>query len=184
VDANRDIGEGTEGHPLGRHAWLEFQSLVGHARTRVEDAHGEGLFVDLHLHGHAIQRLELGYLLSASDLRESDEQLDGRAGSSSIAGLVQRTGLPLSTLLRGPSSFGDRFAAQGLPSVPSSEDPAPRPGDPYFTGGYNTARWGSQGGGTIDAVQIEMNAGALFPDSARTVAAAAAVLAGILSDWY
>jgi hypothetical protein len=184
VDANRDIGEGTEGHPLGRHAWLEFQSLVDHARTRVADAHGKGLFVDLHLHGHAIQRLELGYLLSASDLRESDEQLNGRAGSSSIAGLVQRTGRPLSTLLRGPSSLGDRFVAEGFPAVPSSDDPAPSPGEPYFTGGYNTARWGSRGGGVIDAVQIEANAEAFFPDPVRAAAAAAAVLAGFIADWY
>lgn len=40
VDANRDSVEATEGQPLGRHAWLEFQGLIDHARQQVAASHG------------------------------------------------------------------------------------------------------------------------------------------------
>jgi hypothetical protein len=156
VDLNREIVEAAQGHPLGEQVWHEFQGAIEHARDRVEEAWGRGLFLDLHGHGHEIQRLELGYLLNGSELSRDDETLDtgGFASESSIRALAQRSATSFSTLLRGPGSLGTRFEARGYPAVPSEAQPDPG-GAPFFSGGYNTRRHGSRAGGSIDGVQIE-----------------------------
>ena len=62
-----------------------------------------------------------------------------------------------SDLLKGTQSFGTLLENKNFPSVPSLNDPYPNVGEPYFVGGYNTQRHGSQGNdGTIDAIQIEL----------------------------
>ena len=60
-------------------------------------------------------------------------------------------------LVRGPRSLGARFAAAGIPAVPSDLTPAPLAGEDYFNGGYNTARHGSATAGAVDAIQLELH---------------------------
>jgi hypothetical protein len=112
--------------------------------------------VDLHGHGHAIQRLELGYLLSAAELARDEPTLECSAlvRASSRRTLVETSPLSHASLLRGPASLDTLFEAAGFPAVPSTAQP--HPGEaPYFTGGHNTRRHGSRDGGPIDDVQIE-----------------------------
>jgi hypothetical protein len=93
-------------------------------------------------------------------LRQTDDALTAAnaMATTSVARLASTTrspgdrGVPL---LRGPNSLGALLVARGVPAVPSPADPAPRVGEEYFTGGYNTERHGSLGGGPLDAVQIE-----------------------------
>jgi hypothetical protein len=187
VDANREIREAAEGHPLGEHAWREFQGMVAHAQSRVEREHGRGLYLDIHGHGHTIQRLELGYLLSAAELRLTGGELEALAPKSSIRALTQRSDASLGALLRGPNALGTRLAEAGYPSVPSADDPAPNAGEPYFSGGYNTQQWGSRATGTVDAIQIEANFAGVRDTAANREAfaqAVAAVLTTVLADWY
>ena len=56
--------------------------------------------------------------------------------------------------MRGDNSFGALMDSLNYKSVPSVNDPGPM-GSRYFSGGYNTARHGSRGGGSISAIQIE-----------------------------
>jgi autotransporter-associated beta strand protein len=159
IDANRDIVEGAQGHPLTEISWTEFQNFIGAARTNATARHGRGFYIDLHGHGHSIQRLELGYLLTATELRLTDGTLNSAfyENKSSIRALSQFSPLTFPQLLRGDTSFGAMIADLGYPAVPCPDDPAPEVGDSYFNGGYNTVQHGSRDGGTIDGMQIECN---------------------------
>jgi hypothetical protein len=158
LDPNRDIIEAAQDNPFAENAWREFQAFIDIATEHVVASRGSGFYVDLHGHGHAIARAELGYLLSASRLNGSDATLDagGVAGLSSIRALADLSPLPFSALLRGPSSLGGLMQREGVRSVPSPGDPSPLDAD-YFTGGYNTERHGSsRQGRTVSGVQIEL----------------------------
>jgi hypothetical protein len=159
LDANRDIAEGAQGDAEATIAWQDFQGFVRDAKSAVNAASESGFYIDLHGHGHDIQRLELGYLLDADQLALPDATLDGEPAhetESSIRTLSVRSPLSFATLLRGPNSLGALFEREGFPAVPS--DSTPDPGtDPYFSGGYNSSLHGCRTGGTICGVQIEAN---------------------------
>ena len=156
-DANRDRAEASCGNAAAAVAWEEWHALLDTARAAVTAASGRGWFVDLHGHGHAIPRLELGYLLTNANLDRPDPQLNALEMSSSVRSLSQDdTTTSFAELVRGPQSLGALFAAEGFRSIPSPSDPAPS-GAEYFDGGYNTRRHGCVAGGTICAVQIEAN---------------------------
>lgn len=159
LDANREIVEAAEGNAEAERAWREYHGFIEAAREHVIADHGRGFYIDLHGHGHAIQRLEFGYLLSAEDLRSSDAELNstGFIMRSSIRTLAGSDGASHAALLRGDDAPGTLFEANGFPSVPSAAQPYPNPGEAYFTGGYNTRRHSSREGGPIDGVQIEAN---------------------------
>ena len=161
LDANRDIQEAALGNPDAEQAWKEYHGFVDIAKKRIETTTKRGLFIDLHGHGHSIQRLELGYLLSGTTLRGTNEALNTPdvISNSSIRQLVAdgRQKLPHAELIRGEQSLGTLLEKASYASVPSSADPAPRSGQDYFSGGYSTDRHGSANGGNIDAIQIECN---------------------------
>ncbi|MEY4609312.1 MAG: hypothetical protein RL625_1529 [Gemmatimonadota bacterium] len=156
-DANRDLQEATAGYAPLAPMWSRFQAEVDSAKVRAHRLHPRALVIDLHGHGHAIQRLELGYLLSASELRLTDAAITALMPTSSVAQL-SRVAVSRDSgvvLLRGARSLGSRFAALGIPAVPSDADPAPLEGQDYFNGGFNTVRHGSLVAGPVDAIQIE-----------------------------
>lgn len=160
LDANRPIGEAACGSPQAEEAWRDYHAFIEVAKARILAEHGKGWYTDVHGHGHDIQRLELGYELSATTLRRSDAVLDGTAtyeNASSFRTFSQASPLSFSELLRGPTALGTLFAAAGYPAVPSQQDPAPDVGESYFSGGYNTDRHACSNGGQICGVQIEAN---------------------------
>lgn len=176
VDTNRDILEAAQGNPAAERAWKEFHLFVEAARTEVQRQYPHGFYVDLHGHGHDIQRLELGYLLSNSQLDVADAALDAstsREAESSIRTFSVRSPLTFSQLLRGPRSLGALFEEQGFPAVPSPKSPSPG-ADPYFDGGYNTARYSCSDGSVVCGVQLEANfAGVRDTAASRTMFALA-----------
>ncbi len=161
LDANRAIGDAADGNALAEQAWQDFHDFIEEAREAVNEDYGKGLCLDLHGHGHDIQRLELGYLINRSELQQADAMLDTPLfiDDSSIKNLVYNNinGLNFSELLRGEDSFGELYEIENYPAVPSQTDPFPLNNDLFFSGGYNTNRYGSNSGGTIDAIQIECN---------------------------
>lgn len=184
LDANREIVEAAQGRPLAERAWREYHGFIEAAKAAASAAFPRPFYVDVHGHGHAIPRLELGYLLTSANLDQPDATLNANpafANASSIRGLAGGA-TPFAELLRGATSLGGRFAAEGYPSVPSPAMPSPG-ADPYFTGGYSTARHGGRNGGPVNGVQIEANfAGVRDTEANRLLfaAAAARVLAGFL----
>lgn len=157
LDPNREIVEAAQGNPYAEQAWDEFQEWIRIAREAVEERSGRGMYFDVHGHAHDVDRLELGYLLSASTLNQPDVNLDALAvvATTSIRDLGRDSSLPFSQLLRGPTSFGGFLQTEGVRSVPSPSDPSPG-ADAYFSGGYNTRAHGSvTDGEKISGIQIE-----------------------------
>jgi N-formylglutamate amidohydrolase len=158
LDPNREIVEAAQGSLPAENTWFEYHSFIETASRAVTREHGGGFLLDVHGHGHDIQRLELGYLLSASDLNQSDSVLDEPrfAARSSIRRMAEASTLPFTAIVRGDLSLGSLLVARGYPAVPSASDPAPGSA-PYFSGGYTTVRHGSRDAGTVDAIQLEAN---------------------------
>jgi hypothetical protein len=179
LDANRALLEAACGVEPALVAYREFHAFIDSARTRVLADFGRGWYTDLHGHGHQIPRLELGYQISAAELRLSDAELDASAvyeGRSTIRTLSQASPLSFAALLRGPTSLGALFQGEGFRSVPAPQDPAPRPGEEYFSGGYNVGAWGCAQGGLLCGVQIEANFAGVRDTAASRAAFAAALV--------
>jgi len=188
LDANREIVEAAQGQRAAQRAWYEFHAFTEAAKRAVVADEGSGFYIDLHGHGHAIARVELGYLLTFGELELSDAALNATtyANRSSIRTLSQAANVSFVELLRGPTSFGALLEAQSFSAVPSQSQPNPGrtggvPND-YFNGGYNTARHGSTGGGTISGVQIETHFTGLR-DNATSRALFGAALAAVLDTY-
>jgi hypothetical protein len=160
LDANRDVDMAACGNAEAERAWHEFHDFIEASKDSIEEGWGRGWFTDLHGHGHAIQRLELGYNLGAAVLRQSDEELDSNPAheeASSFRVFSEASPLSFSELLRGPTSLGTLFENAGYPATPSQQDPAPQVGEAFFSGGFNTRLHGCSFGGNICGVQIEHN---------------------------
>jgi hypothetical protein len=159
LDADREVVEAAQGNPYAVQAWKEWHSFIDTATQQVQKSFGKGFYIDLHGYSsHPIQRLEIGYLLTNTDLLLSDATLDNPAygNRSSIRTMIPLSRLTFSQLLRGPRSLGSYFESRGYPAVPSEKQPNAGTSG-YFSGGYNTQRHGSASGGPISGVQIECN---------------------------
>lgn len=172
-DANRDIGEAADGNSTIEQAWQAYHDFLDDAKAQIIEEDGRGLFLDLHGHAHDIQRVELGYLLSKSELQLTDETLNTNnyIEESSLRTLVDDNLQHLShaELLRGAHSLGTLLENKGVRAVPSAPDPFPNDNESYFSGGYNTNRHGSKHGGNIDGIQIECHQDIRFDDDLRAM---------------
>lgn len=156
LDCNRALEEATLGDVKATKVWKELHGFIGVARNTVLRDYGRGIYIEIHGHGHPIQRLELGYQLGNEHLMVSDNELDTLPyiNRSTIREIAIRTGIPFSKIVRGPQSFGSALEDLGVAAVPSHRQP--NSGDQtLFNGGYNVVRYGSRDGGSISAIQIE-----------------------------
>jgi len=170
LDPNREEKEAAQHDETAISAYREFHNFIETARRNITDDCGRGgIVIDIHGHTHPEARIELGYRLSASQLRKEDDDIDDLAYTSSIKNLPLISGNRLSAIIRGVvdengtgGSMGALFElptssnSTGYESVPSPRVRFPLSGEKYFQGGYITDRHGSQhDDGIIDAVQIE-----------------------------
>jgi hypothetical protein len=185
-DANRDIGDAADGNATVEQAWYAYHSFIDSSKSQIIHNYGNGVFFDLHGHGHTIQRIELGYLLNRYVLQSSDSNLNTNTiiGSSSIKSLTSNNlnSYTHAELIRGSSSFGTILVNRGFDAIPSTTIPNPIGSDPYFSGGYNTRRHSSVNGGVIDGIQMECNHDIRFDSILRKKFADSLVLAII--DYY
>ena len=155
LDANRDITEAAQDDPRAEDAWHAYHQAIEGSLDEAVHAHGFALLVDLHGHRHVLQRVELGYRLQAADYSVPDARLDDDPTfleASNISALVRLTGLPLSSLLRGPDSLG---AALSRKDSGGTRPCGPDPGRAYWNGGYTTARYGVEWRDHVAAIQVE-----------------------------
>ena len=137
IDCNRDIKEGAQGNEDAEKTWKSFHGFIQEAREEILKSGKFGFYVDLHAHGHPVQRLELGYLLRGKELKNEDKLLRTLVKKSSIQTLTNISKDKFPDLLRGKNSLGALFAEYKVEAVPSPKHP--HPGDEkYFNGGYNT----------------------------------------------
>jgi hypothetical protein len=183
IDCNREVVEGAQGFPATVALWNEYHDLIRMAKSNVTATYGRGLLVDLHGHGHAIQRCELGYNLSGSALNLGSFSTSQK-NALSIRELTQRTRVSFEEILRGPSSLGGLLQVRGFPAVPSPQYPAPGD-DEYFSGGYIVETHGTMESnpGQINAIQIECNLTGVR-DTLENRAAFAAELVDSLDEFF
>lgn len=184
VDLNRNRSDATCGDPNSQRAYDAFHGFILEAKTHIDQRFSKGILIDIHGHGHEIQRIELGYLLYEEELRENDDALNQTPllSYSSIQHLALNNlkEFTHSELLRGPFAFGTLLQNRGFTSVPSQSIPYPESNQPYFSGGYITATHGSYSGGTIDAIQMECNREQVRDSAESRKAFANAFVASIL----
>lgn len=143
LDANRNKSDAACGNKDAELAWSEYHQFIDTAielsKLKWQD---DGFYIDLHGHGHPIQRLEIGYILTREEISARDSLINTNTyiNKSSIRNLAKENKLNLThaELLRDKLSLGSLFAKRGFPAVPSNVDPRPDTTD-YFNGGYNTA---------------------------------------------
>jgi hypothetical protein len=138
LDQNREWGEATCSTNTKTYLWNNFHNAIDTCIQKAIAVYSNCLYIDLHGHGHSIQRLELGYLVNTNGLQNV---LGVNASNTSIGNLLAISSTSFTNLLTGTNAFGTLMAAKGFPSVPSATDPAPQTGDLFFDGGYNTSRY-------------------------------------------
>ncbi len=161
VDQNREIEIGTCGNTAMRKPWNMFHQFTDSAIALATRQFGGCLYIDLHGHGHPIQRLELGYLLNAKDLPElkTDADLSVLAKTSSLYNLIRNSDgkLNFKELMVGKNAFGTLMANESIAAIPSQQDIVPGEDEKYFNGGYNVRRYTSDKYPTCFGFQIESN---------------------------
>jgi hypothetical protein len=169
--------------------WNEYHNLIRIAKDAVTSSYGRGLLIDIHGHGHTLQRMEVGYNLSTATLNRNSFYSSDK-NSSCVRELANRTRVSFEELIRGSYSLGTLLDARGYPSVPSLALPNPGKttsgGDnDYFSGGYTVEIHGtmSPNTGTINAIQIESNYTGVR-DTFDNRAAFAADLVAALEEYF
>ncbi len=156
LDANREKTEAAGGEALAEQAWKEHHAFIDQACETAVKTYGVAFLIDLHGHGHADARVELGYLHSAPELAEGDEALNQSriVALSSLRLIAEQNNVRYTDLLRGPHSLGALLEAQDFPATPSPRMPVPTL--PYFRGGYTIAQH-CDAKRHITGLQIEAN---------------------------
>jgi N-formylglutamate amidohydrolase len=195
LDPNRDIEEAAQGDLGAIQAYNAYHSFIQTAIDSVETYFDSGILLDLHGHGHDIQRLELGYLLEPNDLDLGNIQISSSTyiEKSSISQIASLSPANFSEVLRGPTSFGGLMVTKSysyssagsgtdvytFDAVPSTTTASPGT-DPYFTGGYTTVKYSI---GEINVIQIEANYDRAR-DTARSYGALGSAIEEALFDFY
>ncbi|MEI6263860.1 MAG: hypothetical protein WCP74_02080 [Sphingobacteriia bacterium] len=180
LDQNRPLPEANCNNEQTVAIWNRFHNSIDTALQLASKQWPQTLYIDLHGHGHANQRLELGYLLTDDELRNPATILPAK---TSIASLIASTKMSAEELLTGKNAFGTIIASKGIPAVPSMQDKAPTSTESYFDGGYNTKRYTSTSTyPNVFGWQIESNKEVRFSATQRSVFAKA--LAAAVMEYY
>lgn len=158
VDQNREIRLATCGDPVGEAAWHYYHASVDSALAYTVGQFGHSAFIDLHGHGHANQRLELGVMLTKDHLQDAyrDRHLDALAKRSSLYNyLVHHPHVAFKDIIFGRHAFGSLLYRHGVPATPARQDPHPVGDEKFFSGGYITERYTSADYPTVYGWQIE-----------------------------
>lgn len=170
VDQNRELEEATCGNSAMNATWEYFHNSIDSALNMAVEKFGAAIYIDLHAHGHAIQRLELGYSLTTSDLGKVYSGIEylTLGKKSSFNNLLNvRDDFDIEKLITGDKAFGTLISEQGIPAVPSKEDPYVQRGQSYFNGGYNTRYYTSESYPHVNGWQIETNSEARNTEEKR-----------------
>lgn len=161
LDTNREINQATFNVPDAKKAYHNYTNFINKALSAIP---GRGLLLDIHGHGHKIQRTELGYLIYGSRLNSGYFDLNDSSIRSLGDVICGNDNACFKNLIRGNRSLGHFMNQEGLSAVPSPQEPGPLTGA-YFSGGFTVKEYGSKDEGVIDAIQME------FPRELRKKAA-------------
>lgn len=155
LDQNREISEATCSNNDLSSIWNNYHFSIDTCVAKILQKYPQVLFIDLHGHGHSKQRLELGYLINANELRNPATIL---SSSTSYYNMLRLNPMVNSTqFLTTNNAFGTLMTNRNFPCVPSAQDNAPAIDDPYFDGGFNTQKYTSASYPKVYGWQIECN---------------------------
>ena len=158
IDANRTRRWAYESKNA-QAAYDAYHEALSKAREDVIARWGRGVLLDIH--GQAAEPKMI---------------IRGTQNGKTTSHLVRRFGLEA---LRGETSFFGRLAQQGFPIIPAVGSPDRE--HPAYDGGYIVTHYGSGGGGTLDAIQLELGRELrsleALPTTAKKLAAATAAFA-------
>ncbi len=160
VDQNREFENGaTCGDVRVEKPWHAFHDFVDAALKSAAKSNERVMYIDLHGHGHPNQRLEIGYNLTAEDLKSALEgKFNDKKKYHSLTNLLAMDrSLSFKDVIFGEQSFGALAAKNGVPAVPSDVDLAPKDGEKFFSGGDNTRRFTGDKYPFVYGLQIECN---------------------------
>lgn len=158
VDQNREINLATCNDAVGMKAWHSYHDAVT-AVLEYTKQYGQVFFVDVHGHGHKVQRLELGYSLTTKQLtlaynRKNTEKMPP---TSSLGNYLAADGKKdFHDMLFGQYAFGTLLENNGVRATPSMQDPHPQEGEAFFAGGHITRKFTASDFPHVFGVQIEL----------------------------
>ena len=167
IDLNRSLETALCKDKSAMPLWVVFHNQIDIFRNEISSSYGRGLVIDLHGQSHPEERIELGYLLNGSMLRDLEQNATDYSNQVSIKNLISNHPKQTSfqQLLVGENSLGTLLSEQDFAAVPSQSDQAPLESQLFFSGGHNTINYGSRDSGTIDAIQVELNRAGLRAES-------------------
>lgn len=155
LDQNREILEATCNNANIQSIWNNYHSAINDFILKINQKYSQALFIDLHGHGHTKQRLELGYLVPATALRNPSTIQP--QNTSYYNQLLNNSFLNSNQFMTSATAFGTLMGNKNFASVPSQQDNAPLATDDYFDGGYNTKTYTSSVYPKVYGWQIESN---------------------------
>ena len=189
LDANRDRVEAAQGNIYAERAFDEFHFYIEKAREDIIMKFGTGILFDIH--GHGINpdgfndlRTWIGYLLTSDELDNSNDYIDQNISINdvSIYSILNSSGKTLSELLNGPSSLGGLFENNDYTALPSPQSRSPE-GMRYFSGGYNTFRYGTNRDFNFSSIQLEFPFQGLR-DTPQSRNLFAATFVGLVQEYF
>ena len=135
VDVNRPAGDAFESDKAKPY-YEAYHAALAKARETVIAKHGRGLLIDIHGQG-----------------ADKEAVFRGTNGFKTVTHLFERSGK--GALLGKGGLFGE-LAIRKHKIIPANDSDDKE--DPRYNGGFIVQTYGSKGGGTVDAVQLELGA--------------------------
>ncbi len=191
LDPDLNQMDGAQGNSYANLSYGTYHSFLQTAIDSVEAYFDAGILLNLVEHNHSNQRVELGYLLSASDLDLTNLQLNSYSTQSSVSQIANISTSSFAEVIRGYNSLGTLIIGRSYTSndvnysfeaVPTLDNPTIGSTD-YSSGGYTIAQYGSSNGGKINGIDVATPF-AGFRDNANAYRALAVILEESVKIFY
>ena len=191
LDPDLNQMDGAQGNSYANLSYGTYHSFLQTAIDSVEAYFDAGILLNLVEHNHSNQKVELGYLLSASDLDLTNLQLNSYSAQSSVSQIADISTSSFAEVIRGYNSLGTLIVGRSYTSndvtysfeaVPTLDNPTIGSND-YSSGGYTIAQYGSSNGGKINGIDVATPF-AGFRDNANAYRALAVILEESVKIFY
>ena len=191
LDPDLNQMDGAQGNSYANLSYGTYHSFLQTAIDSVEAYFDAGILLNLVEHNHSNQKVELGYLLSASDLDLTNLQLNSYSAQSSVSQIADISTSSFAEVIRGYNSLGTLIVGRSYTSndvtysfeaVPTLDNPTIGSTD-YSSGGYTITQYGSSNGGKINGIDVATPF-AGFRDNANAYRALAVILEESVKIFY
>lgn len=158
VDQNRELNNGaTCGDVRVEKPWYSFHNYVDSALNLATKDGQRAMYIDLHGHGHANKRLEIGYNLDKYELANIlADKFSESSKAHSLKNLLKlEKSIDFKAILFGEKAFGTFLVNNGVPATPSLQDLVATKDEAFFSGGDNTRRFTGTKYPNVFGLQIE-----------------------------